>query len=100
MIAAPTQSGDSQKTVMKEIEFTQDEKKYIIELSKNSNNGILTIKDLNSLDSYYQLEITLKDIQNKNQMFMIYKSLEDFINLLEGFIANKNNFFNLNFFNF
>ena len=90
MIAAPTQSGDSQKTVMKEIEFTQDEKKYIIELSKNSNNGILTIKDLNSLDSYYKLEITLNDIQNKNQMFLIYKSLEEFINSLEGFIANKN----------
>ena len=78
MIAAPTQSGDNQKTVMKEIEFTQDEKKYIIELSKNSNNGILTIKDLNSLDSYYKLEITLNDIQNKNQMFLIYKSVEEF----------------------
>ena len=95
------QSVDNQNTAMNEIEFTEDEKKYKIELSKNSNNAIFTIKDLNSLDSYYQLEITLKDIQNKNQMFMIYKSLEDFINILEGFIANKNiNCFNLNFFNF
>ena len=84
------QSVDNQNTVMNEIEFTEDEKKYKIELSKNSNNAIFTIKDLNSLDSYYQLEITLKDIKNKNQTFMIYKSLEDFINLLEGFIANKN----------
>jgi hypothetical protein len=75
---------------LNEIEFTEDEKKYKIELSKNSNNAIFTIKDLNSLDSYYKLEVTLNDIQNKNQMFLIYKSVEEFINSLEGFIANKN----------
>ena len=76
--------------ILKELEFTQDEKKYKIELSKNSNNAILTIKDLNIIKSYYKLEITLEDIQNKNQMFRIYKSIEEFINSLEGFISNKN----------
>ena len=48
--------------ILKELEFTQDEKKYKIELSKNSNNAILTIKDLNIIKSYYKLEITLEDI--------------------------------------
>ena len=80
----------SKINLLKELEFTQDEKKYIIELSKNSNNAILTIKDPNIINSYYKLEITLTDIQNKNQMFRIYKSIEEFINSLEGFIANKN----------
>jgi hypothetical protein len=51
------QSVDNQNTVMNEIEFTEDEKKYKIELSKNSNNDIFTIKYLNSLDSYYQFEL-------------------------------------------
>ena len=80
----------SEIKILKELEFTQDEKKYKIELSKNSNNAILTIKDLNIIKSYYKLEITLEDIQNKNQMFRIYKSIEEFINSLEGFISNKN----------
>ncbi len=80
----------SKINLLKELEFTQDEKKYIIELSKNSNKAILTIKDPNIIYSHYKLEITLEDIQNKNQMFRIYKSIEELLNSLEGFIANKN----------
>ena len=85
MNAAP-----SQTSFIKDLEFTQDNKKYKIELSKNSNNLIVTIKDINIIDSLYKLEISLENIQNKNQMFRIYKSLDEFINSLEGFIINKN----------
>ena len=77
-------------TQMKELEYTQEEKKYKIELSKNSNNAIINIKDINKIDSYYKLEISLENIQNKNQMFKMYKSIDEFINSFEGIIVNKN----------
>ena len=48
----------SQTTQIKELEYTKEEKKYKIELSKNSNKAIITIKDINKLDSFYQLEIS------------------------------------------
>ena len=80
----------SQTTQIKELEYTKEEKKYKIELSKKSNKAIITIKDINQIDSYYKCEIPLEDIQNKNQIFRLYKSIDEFINILEGFIVNNN----------
>ena len=80
----------SQTMQIKELEYTKEEKKYKIEISKNSNKAIITIKDINQIDSYYKCEIQLEDIQNKNQIFRLYKSIDEFINILEGFIVNNN----------
>lgn len=80
----------SQTMKIKELEYTKEEKKYKIEISKNSNKAIISIKDINQIDSYYKCEIQLEDIQNKNQIFRLYKSIDEFINILEGFIVNNN----------
>ena len=74
---------------IKELEYTKDDKKYKIELSKNANSAIITIKNINKIDYYYKCDISLEEIQNKNPMFRIYKSIDEFLNSLEGFIVNN-----------
>ena len=74
---------------IKELEYTKDDKKYKIELSKNANSAIITIKNINKIDYYYKYDISLEEIQNKNPMFRIYKSIDEFLNSLEGFIVNN-----------
>ena len=61
MISAPKPI----KTTEKSINFIQDDKTYKIELSQNSNNVLISIKDLNRIDVYYKLEISVEDIQKK-----------------------------------
>ena len=74
---------------IKELEYTKDDKKYKIELSKNANSAIITIKNINKIDYYYKCDISLEEIQNKNPMFRIYKTIDEFLNSLEGFIVNN-----------
>ena len=75
----------------KNVELKQEEKTYRIELSINSNNILsIFIKDTNTIDEYYKLEITFEAIQNKNATFRMYKNLEAFIILIEQIILNKN----------
>ena len=74
---------------IKELEYTKDDKKYKIELSKNANSAIITIKNINKIDLYYKCDISLEEIQNKNPMFRIYKTIDEFLNSLEGFIVNN-----------
>ena len=74
---------------IKELEYTKDDKKYKIELSKNANSAIITIKNINKIDYYYKYDISLEEIQNKNPMFRIYKTIDEFLNSLEGFIVNN-----------
>ena len=66
----------SQTTLVKEFDYIQDEKKYKIEISKNSNKSIITIKDINKLEFLYKLGISLENIQNKNQIFKIFKFID------------------------
>ena len=71
-------------------EYKQENKTYKIELAKNINNVILTIKNISKVESYYKSEISLENIQMKNQVFRMFKTIDEFINSFEGFIINKN----------
>ena len=53
------------KTPEKSIDFIQNDKTYKIQLIQNSNNVFISIKDLNRIDVYYKLEISVEDIQKK-----------------------------------
>ena len=72
------------------LDFKQDNNTYKIKLSQNSNIVIFSIKDLNRIDEFYELEILFEDIQKKNQIFKIYNSIEDLITSIEKMIQNKN----------
>ena len=78
------------KNDIKNLEYKQEETTYKIEFSTNLNNLNLSIKNINKIDSFYELEISFNDIQKKNQVFRIYQSIQEFSNALEGFIKNKN----------
>ena len=80
----------TQKGILKSYEFTQDGKKYTIQSVQNLNNAVFTIKDKNKINEIFNLEITFEDIKKKNSSLEIYKNIEEFINSLEQFIANKN----------
>ena len=72
------------------LDFKQDNNTYKIKLSQNSNIVIFSIKDLNRIDEFYELEILFEDIQKKNQIFKIYNSIENLITSIEKMIQNKN----------
>ena len=72
------------------LDFKQDNNTYKIKLSQNSNIVIFSIKDLNRIDEFYELEILFEDIQKKNQIFKIYNSIEELITSIEKMIQNKN----------
>ena len=72
------------------LDFKQDNNTYKIKLSQNSNIVIFSIKDLNRIDEFYELEILFEDIQKKNQIFRIYNSIEELITSIEKMIQNKN----------
>ena len=78
------------KNDTKIIEYQQDDNKYSIEIGINLNNANFCIKNKDKIDSFYNLEISLEDIQKKNQFFKLYQTIQDFINSIEGFIQNKN----------
>ena len=78
------------KNDIKNLEYKQEETTYKIEFSTNLDNLNISIKNINKIDSFYELEISFNDIQKKNQVFRIYQSIQEFSNALEGFIKNKN----------
>ena len=78
------------KNDIKNFEYKQEETTYKIEFSTNLDNFNISIKNINKIDSFYELEISFNDIQKKNQVFRIYQSIQEFSNALEGFIKNKN----------
>ena len=77
-------------TLEKIIDFIQDNNTYKIKLCQNSNNVLFSIKDLNRIDEFYELEITFEDIQKKNQIFRIYRTIEELLISIEKMIQNKN----------
>lgn len=85
----------SKPNLSKNFEFQQDDKTYKIELFKNINNIIFSIKDINEINEYYKLEISFEDIQKKNIAFRIY-NIDELINTIEQFILNKNISFKIN----
>ena len=78
------------KNDIKSFEYKQDDTTFKIEINTNLDNAYFCIKNINKIDSFYELEISFNDIQKKNQVFRIYQSIQEFSNALEGFIKNKN----------
>ena len=78
------------KNDTKSIEYKQNDISYEIKISSDSNNAHFFVKNINKIDSFYELEISFSDIQKKNPLFKIYQTIQDFINSVEGFIQNKN----------
>ena len=74
----------------KNIEYIQDEKKYNIELSTNLDNISFCIKDISKVDFFYELEMSFIDVQKKNKVFLMYQTSEEFINMVDNLIRNKN----------
>ena len=75
---------------VKNIEYIQDEKNYNIELSTNSDNISFCIKDISKVDFFYELEMSFTDVQKKNKVFLMYQTSEEFINMVDNLINNKN----------
>ena len=78
------------KNDTKSIEYKQNDISYEIKISNDSNNAHFFVKNINKIDSFYELEISFSDIQKKNPLFKIYQTIQEFINSVEGFIQNKN----------
>ena len=78
------------KNDTKSIEYKQNDISYEIKISSDSNNAHFFVKNINKIDSFYELEISFSDIQKKNPLFKIYQTIQEFINSVEGFIQNKN----------
>ena len=74
----------------KNIEYKQDDKTYIIEFHNKLDNFYLNIRNINKIDSFYDLEISLDDIKKKNQIFKMYQTVQEFIKAFEEFMKNKN----------
>ena len=78
------------KNDTKIIDYKQDDKTYIIEIGINLDNAQFCIKNKNKIESYYDMEISFEEIQNKNPFFKVYQTIQDFVNSIEDLIKNKN----------
>ena len=87
---SPPPINSTSRMKVKELEISQKGKNYIIELSRSTNGLFITIKEASKVDSIYEIEISLEYLHSKNQIFRMYKSLDDFINAFETFIQNNN----------
>lgn len=87
MLSSPLQASKNDK---KTINYHQDGKTYSIEIEINLNNAQFCIKNKNKIETYYDLEISFEEIQNKNPFFKVYQTIQDFINSIEDLIKNKN----------
>ena len=68
------------KNDTKSIEYKQNDISYEIKISSDSNNAHFFVKNINKIDSFYELEISFSDIQKKNPLFKIHQTIQEFIN--------------------